>query len=110
MGKWNSKRNAPLKDYYALLGVARNADLPEIRQAFRKLAQSMHPDRNPGADAKAKFQELGEAYQILKSAEKRSAYDARIISEYCESLVGSFDDKNKKEKKYHSEFYRILKK
>ena len=104
------KHSGPLKDYYALLGVAHNAELKEIRRAFRSLAQSMHPDRNPSPDAKVKFQELGEAYQILKSDEKRNEYDARIIAEYCGSLVGSFDKKEEKEKKFKSEFLRILKK
>lgn len=109
MGK--RKNNAPLKDFYAILGVARSASLKEIRHAFRKLAQNMHPDRNDSPDAKTQFQALGEAYQTLKSEEKRKEYDARIIAEYCESLTGSFTAKDKKEKKktFKSEFQRILK-
>jgi len=107
---WKKKRknSAPLKDFYAILGVARNAELKEIRRAFRKLAQDMHPDRNPSPDAKARFQELGEAYKILKSEDMRNDYDARIIAEYCEALVGSFEAKGKKEKKYKTELHRIL--
>jgi len=110
MGKRKRKRknDEPLKDFYAVLGIARNADLTEIREAFRKLAQGMHPDRNPSPDAKTKFQELGEAYRILKSDEKRKEYDARIIAEYCEALVGSFEEKKKKETTHRSEFHRIL--
>ncbi len=108
MGKRKRNNSAPLKDFYAILGVAHNAGLKEIRQAFRKLAQDMHPDRNPSPDAKAKFQELGEAYKVLKSEENRNDYDAQVIAEYCASLIGSFERKGKKEKTYKSEFHRIL--
>ncbi len=108
MGKQKRKNSAPLKDFYAILGVERSAELSEIRRAFRKLAQEMHPDRNPSPDAKARFQELGEAYKVLKSDDMRNDYDARVIAEYCESLIGSFEAKEKKEKKYKSELYRIL--
>lgn len=90
MTRRDRKSYGPLKDYYAILGVERSADLEEIRRAFRKQAQDTHPDRNLSPDAKTRFQELGEAYQVLKSEEKRNNYDARIISEYCESLVGTF--------------------
>ncbi len=64
------------KDYYKVLGVARNVDEKEIKKAFRKLAQQYHPDKNPGnAEAERKFKEINEAYTVLSDAEKRTQYD-----------------------------------
>ena len=64
------------RDYYEVLGVARDADAKAIKSAYRKLAMQYHPDRNPGdADAEAKFKEVGEAYAILSDDDKRAAYD-----------------------------------
>ena len=64
------------RDYYEVLGVARNVDEKQLKSAFRKLAMEFHPDRNPdNPDAEKKFKEIGEAYEILKDAEKRAAYD-----------------------------------
>lgn len=63
-------------DYYELLGVDRGADEKELKSAFRKKAMKHHPDRNPDdPTAEAKFKEIGEAYEILKDPQKRSAYD-----------------------------------
>lgn len=63
-------------DYYALLGVTRDADDKIIKSAYRKLAMQYHPDRNPGdAEAEAKFLAIGEAYDVLKDPQKRAAYD-----------------------------------
>jgi molecular chaperone DnaJ len=64
------------QDYYATLGVARDAGADEIKKAFRKLAMRLHPDRNPGdKTAEVKFKELNEAYDVLKDDQKRAAYD-----------------------------------
>lgn len=63
------------KDYYAIMGVKEDATQAEIKRAYRKLARKYHPDVNQGADSEAKFKELGEAYEVLKSPEKRAAYD-----------------------------------
>ena len=64
------------KDYYKTLGVARNADEKEIKKAFRKLAQQVHPDKNPGDKAaEARFKEINEAYTVLSDADKRAKYD-----------------------------------
>lgn len=64
------------RDYYEVLGVARNASEADLKSAYRKLALKHHPDRNPG-DHKAEeaFKEAAEAYGVLADAEKRAAYD-----------------------------------
>ena len=63
------------KDYYQILGVSRDADKDDIRKAYRKLAHKYHPDVSSEPDAESKFQELQEAYEVLKDPEKRAAYD-----------------------------------
>jgi molecular chaperone DnaJ len=64
------------RDFYEVLGVGRTATEAEIKQAYRRLAMKLHPDRNPGnAEAEAGFKEAKEAYEVLSDAEKRAAYD-----------------------------------
>ncbi len=64
------------RDYYQVLGVARDASADEIKRAYRQLALRHHPDRNPGSkDDEDKFKEAAEAYTVLADAEKRSVYD-----------------------------------
>ena len=64
------------RDYYDVLGVARNASEKEIRQAYRRLARKYHPDVNPNDKAaEARFKEIGEAYEVLSDSEKRAKYD-----------------------------------
>lgn len=63
------------KDYYQVMGVARDATDAQIKQAYRKLARKYHPDVSKEKDAEARFKEVGEAYEVLKSPEKRAAYD-----------------------------------
>src|SRR5437016_3686680 len=64
------------RDYYEVLGIARNATGEEVKRAYRKLAVKFHPDKNPDDPrAEEKFKELGEAYDVLMDADKRAAYD-----------------------------------
>lgn len=64
------------KDYYKILGVARNASEEEIKRAYRKLAMKYHPDRNPDdKGAEEKFKEINEAHQVLSDPQKRARYD-----------------------------------
>ena len=63
------------KDYYASLGLERNASDADIKKAYRKLAHKYHPDVSKEPGAEARFKEVAEAYQTLKDPEKRSAYD-----------------------------------
>jgi molecular chaperone DnaJ len=63
------------RDYYEVLGVARNADEGAIKSAYRKLARQYHPDVNKAPDAEERFKEVNEAYEILSDADKRQTYD-----------------------------------
>ena len=63
------------KDYYLIMGVARDATQDEIKRAYRQLARKFHPDVSKLPEADARFKELGEAYAVLKDLEKRAAYD-----------------------------------
>lgn len=64
------------RDYYEVLGVARNASEDEIKKAYRKAAIKFHPDKNPGdASAEEKFKEAAEAYEVLSNGDKRARYD-----------------------------------
>ena len=63
------------KDYYAILGVNRDAKPDDIRKAYRKLAKEYHPDVNKSAGAEEKYKEINEAYEVLKDPAKREKYD-----------------------------------
>ena len=63
------------KDYYATLGVKKDASQDEIQKAYKKLARKFHPDVNKDTQAEVKFKEIGEAYEVLKDPDKRQKYD-----------------------------------
>ncbi|MCK9395405.1 MAG: DnaJ domain-containing protein [Methylobacter sp.] len=63
------------KDYYKVMGLFRSATQVEIKRSYRRLARKYHPDVSKERNAEAKFKELGEAYEVLKDPQKRTAYD-----------------------------------
>jgi molecular chaperone DnaJ len=64
------------RDYYEVLGVGRDADVSQIKRAYRKAALQFHPDRNPGdADAEESFKQAAEAFEVLNDPQKRRLYD-----------------------------------
>src|SRR5580698_7131559 len=67
-----------MKDYYQILGVSPNANINEIKRAFRRLAIAYHPDRNHTKEAESFIKEIIEAYQILEDPVQRALYDSLI--------------------------------
>ncbi len=102
-----------IKDYYAILGVEKNATKEEIKKAYRKLARLYHPDRNPDPEAEEKFKEINEAYHVLSDDEKKEEYDRILksgdeskfrdfmeyIQEFIESIIKGEREKAKRPKK-----------
>ena len=71
-----STRDFIEKDYYAALGVPKDADAAAIKKAYRQLARDLHPDKNPGnVDAESRFKEVSEAYDVLSDVKRRAEYD-----------------------------------
>ena len=70
--------NSEGKDYYKILGISKDADKRSIKKAYRKLALKWHPDKNPEnmKEATQKFNEIGEAYEVLSDEDKRRQYDS----------------------------------
>jgi DnaJ-class molecular chaperone len=68
--------DAGSQDYYAVLGVGRNASLRDIHCAYRTLARRYHPDVYGGHDAEPRFREIADAYEVLHDPAKRALYDA----------------------------------
>ena len=83
------------RDYYEVLGVARDADAKTIKNAFRELALKFHPDRNKSPDAEERFKEIAEAYGILSDPKKRAQYDsggfAGVADFSAEDIFGGID-------------------
>jgi curved DNA-binding protein len=75
------------KDFYAVLGVAKDADEDTIKKAFRKLAMKYHPDKSPGKASEQRFKEVNQAHEVLADKKKRALYDE--FGE--ESLSQNFD-------------------
>lgn len=69
------KQHMEYKDYYQIMGVARDSTQDEIKRAYRKQARKYHPDVSKEANAERRFKEIGEAYEVLKDPQKRAAYD-----------------------------------
>ena len=87
--------SAPERDYYEVLGVPRNADPKQIKDAYHRLAMRYHPDRNKASDAEERFKEIAKAYAVLHDPEKRAEYDARghagVAHFSHEDLYGDLD-------------------
>jgi curved DNA-binding protein len=100
------------KDYYEVMGVARDASAEEIKRAYRRLARKYHPDVSKEKDAEARFKELGEAYEVLRDPEKRAAYDQlgrrRSGEEFSPPPGWTFDFESEPRMGAHSDFFENL--
>src|SRR5262249_46240510 len=81
------------RDYYEVLGVARDADGPTLKRAYRELALKYHPDQNPdNPEAEAHFKEVSEAYTVLSDPDSRAKYDRGAFGGGVGVDVGGFTD------------------
>lgn len=81
------------KDYYAILGVSRDASMDEIKKAYRRLARQYHPDLNPGnKEAEERFKEIQEAYEVLSNPETRAKYDRLGANWKAYENIGAYSD------------------
>ncbi|MGX7589210.1 DnaJ domain-containing protein [Candidatus Vidania fulgoroideorum] len=67
-----------MKDYYSILGINREANINEIKMAYKRLAMKYHPDRNQDDSSEEKFKEINEAYMVLSCPKKKSEYDSEL--------------------------------
>ena len=92
------------RDYYEVLGIARNAPEEEIKRAYRKLAVKVHPDKNPDdPHAEEKFKELGEAYDVLMDPNKRAAYDRFGHAAFAQGGAGFGGDAQAEDRQHGSD-------
>ena len=70
-----------MKDYYNILGVAKDASADEIKRSYRALAMRYHPDKNSSVEAEEVFKEITEAYSVLNEPERRKRYDFELFPE-----------------------------
>ena len=100
------------KDYYQIMGVARDASADDIKRAYRRLARKFHPDVSKEKDAEARFKEIGEAYEVLHDPEKRAAYDAlgtrKPGEEFRPPPDWQFDHGPETDSSVHSDFFEQL--
>jgi curved DNA-binding protein len=82
-----------IQDYYTLLGISKNASSDAIRKAYRKAARKFHPDINKDPEAEDRFKEIGEAYEVLKDAEKRKLYN-QYGSNYKDAQNSEYQQNN----------------
>lgn len=100
------------KDYYSILGIHPNADIIEIKRAFKNEALKWHPDKNIGQDTTMKMQEINEAYLILKDIDARRRYDIEYSkykefkkqTQYRRDESKNYKQKNKKTKSRSYEY------
>ena len=67
------------RDYYAILGIGRQASDDEIKKAYRKMAVKWHPDKNKAPEAEEKFKDVAMAYEVLKDKKKRELYGKKLV-------------------------------
>jgi len=82
---------ASMKEYYEILGIAKNASVEDIKGTYRRLALKYHPDKNPGdQEAEEQFKLIAEAYQVLSDNEKRQLYDLYGHAGLADMDIGGF--------------------
>lgn len=101
------------KDYYKIMGVAKNATEKDIKAAYRKLARKYHPDISKESNAEEKFKEMGEAYEVLKDPAKRSEYDQyqkhkEYNQHYSQSYGPSGRQHQQQSAQFDSDFFESL--
>ena len=100
------------KDYYQIMGVGRDASADDIKRAYRRLARKYHPDVSKEPKAEERFKEIGEAYEVLRDPEKRTAYDAlgtrRPGEEFRPPPDWQFEPAGAAEAGVHSDFFEQL--
>jgi curved DNA-binding protein CbpA len=111
-----------MSDYYAILGVPKNATSSEIKVAFRKLAKEFHPDKNPSPQAKSVFESILKAYNVLINVHSRRRYDEGFFhkaasqvrykkgNENTKTKEWSFTDEELRRRQYYQTYYKTKQK